>query len=220
MFLNQLQDLGGCRAIMDTMDDVRTLVNVMKERSRHEFRGENDYIAEPKEDGYRSYHLKYAFQGRGDAEVHNGRRVELQIRTVLQHSWATAIEAVGLFRGEDLKGHDGSLQWLRLFQLMSAEFAEAEKCDPPVGLPSHGKRVRELKQLEAELDAFGALDTLSHAANWVRTAVQPRQRPTHYLIHYNRDAKTVEVRPYTKPFSRLRLMMRRKTARTASIPTR
>lgn len=197
--LNQLQDFGGCRAIMNTMEDVRNLVDVMKARSAHEFRGEDDYIASPKADGYRSHHLKYAFCGRGDSEVHNGRRIEVQIRTVLQHSWATAIEAVGLFRGEDLKGNDGNLQWLRLFQLMSAEFAEAEGCSPPTGLPSRKERMEEIKDLEADLDALNALESLSHASEWTRIAVQPRQRPTHYLIQYNRDTKTVEVHPYNKP---------------------
>jgi hypothetical protein len=33
---------------------------------------------------------------------------------------------VGLFRGEELKSGKGSSEWLRLFAIMSAEFAEAE----------------------------------------------------------------------------------------------
>lgn len=199
MFLNQLQDLGGCRAIMSTMDDVRSLVALMKERSRHEYRGENDYIEASKDDGYRCHHLKYAFKGRGDSTIHDGRRVEVQIRTVLQHAWATAIEAVGLFRGENLKGSDGSLEWLTLFQLMSAEFAEAERCDSPSGSLSREARMQGIKDLEAQLDALNTLESLSHASDWSQTAILPSRKPTHYLLHYNRERKTVEVSHYFKP---------------------
>ncbi|WP_167350744.1 RelA/SpoT domain-containing protein [Methylobacterium variabile] len=197
--LNQLQDLGGCRAIMRTMDDVNRLVEGFKEKSKHEFRGENNYIISPKDDGYRSHHLKYAFRGTGELERHNGRRIEIQVRTMLQHSWATAIEAVGLFRGEDLKGSDGSTEWLRLFQLMSAEFAEAEGCLPPPGMPSREARVQELKGLSDHLDALNALESLSHATQWDLEAIRPRDKPTHYLIKYNRDSRRVEVLPYYRP---------------------
>jgi hypothetical protein len=59
--------------------------------------------------------MVYKFRGSGEEAVYNGRRVEVQVRTQLQHSWATAVEAVGLFRREDLKAGRGDLDWLRLF---------------------------------------------------------------------------------------------------------
>lgn len=195
---HELQDLGGCRAIMNTMEDVRALVKVLKERLPHDRWGEDDYISRPKKDGYRSHHLKFAFKGRGTRALHNGRRIEVQVRTSLQHSWATAVEAVGLVRGEDLKGSDGSENWLRLFRLMSAEFAEAEKCRPPRGLPDHKERMREIRELERELDAVDTLDNLSHAFDWNKEAVRPSQKPSHYLISYDRQTKKVTVLPYYK----------------------
>ena len=98
--LNQLQDLGGCRAILPSIADVRKRVDLLHDRSRHHLRAEDDYIASPKTDGYRSHHLMLLYRGRGPATVHDDRRIEVQIRTRLQHSWATAVKAVGLFRGE------------------------------------------------------------------------------------------------------------------------
>jgi Region found in RelA / SpoT proteins len=133
--LGQLQDLGGCRAIVPKIADVSILVGVLRDRSRHHLRAENDYIANPKKDGYRSHHLMFCFRGRGTAKYYNDRRIEVQIRTRMQHSWATAVEAVGLFRSEDLKGNKGNADWLRLFQLMSAEFAVAEGC-PELRIPT------------------------------------------------------------------------------------
>ena len=38
---------------------------------------------------------RYAAKDR-DAELYNGRRIEIQVRTRLQHAWATAVEGVGL----------------------------------------------------------------------------------------------------------------------------
>jgi hypothetical protein len=55
--LDQLQDLGGCRIILPTISDVQGLTTTPKAKLRHEKRKENDYIAEPKVDGYRSHHL-------------------------------------------------------------------------------------------------------------------------------------------------------------------
>jgi hypothetical protein len=194
--LSQLQDLGGCRAILSTMDDVRALADKFRARARHEIRGEKDYIEEPKVDGYRSHHIMLNFCGNGSAAIHDGRRVEVQLRTRLQHSWATAVEAVGLFRGEDLKGNHGHPGWLRLFQLMSGEFALAEGCYEGDGMPSHGQRLREIKDLDKALDAAKTLENLSHAVRSTEYEIRPDNRPTYYLIKYNHAANMVEVSPY------------------------
>jgi ppGpp synthetase/RelA/SpoT-type nucleotidyltranferase len=75
MHLNQLQDLGGCRATLVSIADVRVLVDVLRNKSRHELRHEDDYIGEPKPDGYRSHHMIFNYKGRGEAEIYDGRRI-------------------------------------------------------------------------------------------------------------------------------------------------
>lgn len=199
--LSQVQDLGGCRAILSSMDEVRALVGALRDRSRHELRNEDDYIGAPKPDGYRSHHLMMGFRGRGEKQIYDGRRIEIQIRTQLQHSWATAVEAIGLFRGENLKGNQGSKKWLRFFQLMSAEFAEAEGCPVRTEMRSHSVRVPEIKKFDKDLEASATLDNLSHAVRWTEVSVLPREKPTHFLIIYNNIARTVDVQPYFAPIS-------------------
>lgn len=195
--LSQLQDLGGCRAILPSIADVHTLIGVLRERSRHELWREDNYINKPKNDGYRSHHLRFKFRGKGSLSIHDGRRIEVQIRTRLQHSWATAVEAVGLFRGEDLKGNHGNEQWLRLFKLMSAEFAVAENCPEPPDVPSRSRRMAEIKDLDHALSATNTLDSLSHVVRWTDIAIHPDFKPKYYLIKFDYASKQVIVEPYS-----------------------
>jgi len=199
LHLNQLQDLGGCRAIVPQIEDVKTLVEALRERSRHELRGTgNDYIASPKPDGYRSHHLVFIYNGLGAASAFTGRRIEIQVRTQLQHSWATAVEAIGLIRGEYLKNDQGSEEWLRLFKLMSAEFAEAEGAPLPPDVPNHKERLTEIRALDDRLEATATLENLSYVAHWADTSIEP-VRPTYYLIIYDNATNKVGVEPYFAP---------------------
>jgi hypothetical protein len=141
------------------------------------------------------------FRGRGPAAVHDHRRIELQVRTRLQHSWATAVEAVGLFRGEDLKGNKGSERWLRLFKLMSAEFAVAEGCKEPPGVPAHHDRVTEIRELDGILSAAAMLQNMSHAVRWTDIAISPTSPVRYYLIRFDNANKRVDVEPYFVPRS-------------------
>jgi len=198
--LHQLQDLGGCRAILQSVQDVQTLVGIMRE-CRHELRRESDYIANPKADGYRSHHLMFNYHGRGDRKAFDGKRVEVQIRTRLQHAWATAVESVGLFLGEYLKGGLGNENWLRLFKLMSAEFAMFEGCSEPPDVPAHDERCAEIIALDKALEANKNLDKLSHAVRFTDVSVSPREKPTYYLIVYDNATNEITVESYFVPKS-------------------
>lgn len=91
--------------IVPKCEDVKNIIEYNRENSAHTWFKDYDYIAAPKVDGYRCFHRVFKFKEDSvEEECFRGRRVEIQIRTRLQHSWATAVEAVGLFRGEDIKG--------------------------------------------------------------------------------------------------------------------
>jgi hypothetical protein len=197
--LHKLQDLGGCRAILASISDVHSLVDTLRKESRHDVWNEDDYIARPKNTGYRCHHLKFSFRGKGGMKVHDGTRIEVQIRTRLQHSWATAVEAVGLMRGEDLKGGVGSADWLRLFRLMSAEFAIAEGCPETPDLPAHNERVTEIRALDKALSATDTLEKISLTFRWTDSYYSAIERPTHYLIRFDHATKEVSVQPYSMP---------------------
>ena len=80
--LDQMQDLGGCRAILGDIDGVNRLVERIRERTPHRIRREWDYIRNPKDDGYQSHHLSLEFMPNGRVgDQYAGRRIELQVRT-------------------------------------------------------------------------------------------------------------------------------------------
>ncbi|MEP0518527.1 MAG: RelA/SpoT domain-containing protein [Hyphomicrobiales bacterium] len=193
--LDQMNDLGGCRAIMDDIAGVRALVHQIEQTFPHDIRKEYRYIDDPKKDGYRSHHIVFNFVPKSqEQKPFEGRRIELQIRTRLQHSWATAIEAVSLFTGTDLKHHRGHENWLRLFELTSAEFAFAESCPTADGVPGHHERVSEIRQLCRELKAINTLENIKNATHYAENFVSDNAK--YYLIKYQSD-HTVSVQPYS-----------------------
>src|SRR5260370_19779222 len=64
MKLTQMQDIGGCRAVLGSVRAVRQLDQFIRKESRmhHEFGTCDDYITHPKDSGYRGIHLVYRFR--------------------------------------------------------------------------------------------------------------------------------------------------------------
>jgi hypothetical protein len=54
-------------------------------------------------------------------------KVELQIRTNIQHSWATAVEIVDLFTKDSIKTNEGSTDWSNFFIHVSRIFVLFDK---------------------------------------------------------------------------------------------
>lgn len=135
--LSQMQDIGGCRAVLPLVSDVERLVLSYKSsKFAHKLHGEKDYILYPKADGYRCHHLVYQYYSLpNQINVYDKLRIEVQIRTAPQHAWATALEAVGIFTRQALKSNRGSDDWLRFFSLTSSAIAMLEGATIVPGTP-------------------------------------------------------------------------------------
>jgi hypothetical protein len=130
---------------------------------RHKLQRTRDYISDPKDDGYRSVHLIYRFMGNGTSSPWNKLWIEIQLRTSLQHAWATAVETVDAFTNENLKFGDGSYDWKRFFQLVSAMHARTEKTAAIPNVPStYDGLMRETKLLERKLGVINRLQQYAH----------------------------------------------------------
>jgi hypothetical protein len=126
MKLKNMQDIGGCRAIISSPRKLKKVVREL--RKKPEFKNSEgkirfkDYIEKPKEDGYRGYHLIGQFKD----EYGEKKDIEVQLRTNLQHDWATALEIVDLFTGQALKSNQGDENWKNFFSSVSEQFAVME----------------------------------------------------------------------------------------------
>ena len=191
--LTQIQDLVGCRAILnDNVSLNRLLDKYLSGESIHEVK-HTDYIKKPRESGYRGHHLILKFNDNRLPDCFANFKIEVQLRTRLQHAWATAVEAVGLLRDEDLKSGVGSDAWLKLFALMGSEMAEIEKSPLVVGTPeSVQARRSELIEIEENI---GAVNFLRDANESFRLAEEYLSKPSreYYILRYSRQANQVWV---------------------------
>jgi len=200
MKLTTMQDIGGVRAILGSVQDVYTLADEYRKGRRlaHELADQKDYIRDPRsEDGYRSVHLIYKYRN-DRAPTYDGLRIELQIRTRLQHIWATAVESMGTFLGQALKSRQGDQEWLDFFALVSSAFARQEECAPVPRFAdlSSGATFRAVAEAEARLDALNIMEGLSVAAS----AIEQRRGLgwSYHLIVLNSLERTVRITPYDR----------------------
>ncbi|KWD57258.1 (p)ppGpp synthetase [Burkholderia cepacia] len=140
MQLARMQDIGGLRAVVNTMSQVQTLRDLYVNGGlTHELVDEDDYVAAPKDSGYRSIHLIYRYNNPA-VTLYNGLCLELQIRTRRQHAWATAVETMGTFINHALKANEGPQEWLEFFQVASAAIAHMEQRVPAQAFQGLGER--------------------------------------------------------------------------------
>lgn len=180
MRLTQMQDIGGCRAVVPTIADVYSLRDRYRQsRSLHELVAEDDYIASPKGSGYRGVHLVYRFRSRSRPEF-NRLLLEVQLRSLTQHAWATAVETVGAIVGQALKSSEGELAWLRYFQLASLALEYAEQPAFVRDMPlSRGSVARSLTELEKKLDVRKKLAAYRTA---LRATEHPKAKDARYFL--------------------------------------
>ncbi|MGH8973862.1 MAG: RelA/SpoT domain-containing protein [Acidimicrobiia bacterium] len=115
MQLANMQDVGGCRAVLANVDEVRRVQKrLMKNRPPLRV---NDYIAQPRDSGYRGVHVIVCY---------DERAIEVQLRTPVMHAWAITVERLSGRLQEDLKGGLGPEPLLHLLEAISEAMALEE----------------------------------------------------------------------------------------------
>lgn len=201
MQLTTMQDIGGLRVVFSDMGELEKFLSLYKKsRFVHELIDENDYISCPRdEDGYRSHHLIYRYRNKGN-RAYDGLRLEIQFRTNLQHTWATAVETMGTLLGQALKSRQGQKDWLDFFAIVSSAFAHQEKLKPvPRFAQLSESETREaVKVAEKSLGAIEKMSGLSAAINLIGKKSSAGEAWSYHLIVLNSLEHTVEVRAYDR----------------------
>ena len=86
--VEKIYDVAGVRIVCDFTADIYRLVRMIRNLKEFEVIREKDYIAKPKDSGYRSYHLIVKVPVYTTTEVVK-TKVEIQIRTIAMDFWAT-----------------------------------------------------------------------------------------------------------------------------------
>jgi hypothetical protein len=189
MRLSRMQDIGGCRAVVADVESVRQVVEAFREsKSLHELIRQDDYVDRPQTSGYRSWHLVYRYKSE-TMTTYNGLAIEVQVRTRLQHAWATAVETVGTFTRQSLKSSRGEEDWLRFFALMGSAVASIEGTASVPGTPvDHVELKSEIRRLATDLDVINRLEAFADTLRFSGLGDAQRLNEKYYVLE-------LDVRP-------------------------
>ena len=183
MELDRMQDIGGTRAVFNNLDEVKEYIKSIRviENSTFKIIKENDYISNPKDDGYRSYHIVFECL----SDKLKGYKVELQIRDLKEHYWATAVEILSVIsKSNNLKVGKGEEYYKRFFYLSSKILHnEYDK-----------NEVDELKELDKKYKILDILKGFSLGFSSIDFKIQDLI----YVIYMNYNTKEVYTNSFNK----------------------
>jgi putative GTP pyrophosphokinase len=200
MRLARMQDIGGLRAVVNSVSQARKLETAYRTASfQHSLVSSKNYIDHPKDDGYRSIHLIYRYEN-SRAPDYAGLSLELQIRTKLQHAWATAVETMGTFLGQALKAGEGEDEWRTFFATAGAALSVIEETSPVPGFQQcHPTQIfASVRENEDRLHVLDKLRGFAIAADQITTE---RGHGAYHLVVLDSRKRTVSIKPY--PTTRL-----------------
>lgn len=201
--LTQIQDIGGCRAVIygGTTENVGKVVSLLERE--HSSSGDQvahrntvDHIRSPKPDGYRSVHVILAYEG--PKAEYKGLKTEIQIRTKTQHMWATSFEICEFFSGRKMRVKHKAADkiWQRFFALTSSYLASQEGMPLVPGTPT-GQReliaeIREIDKTISALDAFRIWRGVD------KDAIQDSPNSYYFILDLDTNDKVLTVIPFDR----------------------
>jgi putative GTP pyrophosphokinase len=172
MKLSRMWDIGGCRCIVQSDEDVYKLKSLIENSTELEIRKEYDYIKTPQEEGYKSLHLFVSIKN--DTTV-----IELQIRNRIDHNWATLVEITDLLFDAKLKEYGENKDLLRFHLLLSkrTELTIEEKIEI-------AKTIKKYKYFERLSDVF-TRNYLQVRKQWLD--IETQHKHNYFLIETKKD---------------------------------
>ncbi|MBU5454961.1 GTP pyrophosphokinase [Caproiciproducens sp. MSJ-32] len=100
----EIEDIAGLRIMCQFVDDIDTVVEIIRSRKDMQILYEKDYVRGVKESGYRSYHIIIKYP----VNMAEGEKVilaEFQIRTLSMNFWATIEHSLNYKYKKQLPSH-------------------------------------------------------------------------------------------------------------------
>ena len=114
-FVTTMGDIAGIRCIFKTQEDVEKVLEIIKSKFEYD-KNIRDYVNNPKQIGYKGLHIYIK-------EPRSGKKIEIQLRTIKDHNWATLVEITDLLYGLRLKelGFKSNEKFAQFHALMSSD---------------------------------------------------------------------------------------------------
>ena len=115
--LDRIHDIAGTRIIFENIKSLEDYIDILEntelvnfKEKLNEDKNRYNYIKNPKSDGYRSIHKVFYYSSNIPYSTLNEKRfnlenkkIELQLRTRLQHIWATTVEIYDIINKSNIK---------------------------------------------------------------------------------------------------------------------
>lgn len=116
MRLSQMEDIGGCRCVVPDLATVHKIAGRVRRTNR--VIQEEDLNLADRATGYRALHLIVDY---------DDHRIEVQLRTERQHSWAEHVESLDDRLGSDLKDGNGPEELQIYLKTLSDAYASLDQ---------------------------------------------------------------------------------------------
>ncbi|SMN15684.1 RelA/SpoT domain protein [uncultured Candidatus Thioglobus sp.] len=191
MGLSRMQDIGGLRVVVNTIEEVNLIRDELKNVEKHRnfkftFVNEKNYIEVILlESGYRSIHMIYKYDK--GVVLEKQCRVEIQIRTKIQHSWATAVEVTGTYLNQPLKQSFGEQKYLDIFKNISKLF---------ISLESKKIDYEFIKKIEKDVEEMQLLKKLQ-SFKIITNHLDKNAKGKYLLLKMNFKDNEIDIRQYS-----------------------
>ena len=169
MALGNMGDIAGCRIIVYSEKTLATLIDNIN--SSFEVRNINDYTVERKDDGYNGFHIYVT------SPINDSKTLEIQLRLISTHRWASFVEIIDIIYNLKLKEGDTHSDFQKFILLLSYDVSE---------LTIHQKK--EIINIDAKYSVYAKLNEV-----FIRNNINIRKSWLKLSEDLNRDYYIIEI---------------------------
>lgn len=183
MELDRMWDVAGCRVIVQSENAIYRIVDLLFEE--FEIKRPKDYIKNPAKDGYQGYHLYVK-----PKKLYNPKVVEIQLRTMYQHHWATLVEVIDVVYDTKIKEGDNSLPELNTFLKTYSNWHKVTTRDKEVAILTENQH-----NIYSRLSEVFTDNILELRSDWINLREYGQNEP-YILFNVDQDSKKVSFKTF------------------------